>query len=141
MFASFEAGRNLKNFAVNCEEGNCVCEGFPNPNVKDSLLRGKVTLEECKKACTRRNICYGFEFWSNHPEIDSANCFECPTFPGKSYSISVIKNLDGHNDWATVYTKATKPPNKKKMKSIYTFEIVTLKFFSSFVSYYHDFIL
>ena len=108
---------NLKNFAVNCEEGNCVCKGFPNPNVKEALLRGRVTLEQCRQACTRRNLCFGFEFWSNQPAIHSANCFECPTFPGKTYTISVVRNTNGHNNWATVYAKATKPPGAKKPPS------------------------
>ena len=109
----FLAGaNNLKNFAVNCEEGHCVCKGFPDPNVKEALLRGKVSLEKCRQACTRRNLCFGFEFWTSQPGSDSANCFECPTFPGKTYSISVVTNVEGHNNWATVYTKATKPPEE-----------------------------
>ena len=136
-----ETPKNLKNFVVNCEKGNCVCEGFPNPNVKDSLLRGKVTLEQCRQACERRNLCFGFEFWSNHLDIDSANCFECPTFPGKTYAISVVRNIGDHNDWATVYTKNATSQNKKNRKGRYMYELVMRKFdnFFNFASYYYGF--
>ena len=98
-----------KDFNMVCKKNNCICKGYPNPNYRSALLRGTVTLEQCSAACRRRNFCFGFEFWDKaDPDGDSdpANCFECPTFPNKRYTIKVIASSSHtHRNLATVYQK------------------------------------
>ena len=77
-----------------CKNNNCICKGFPNPNYRVPLLKGKVTLERCSQACRERSLCFGFEYWDwpGFPEESSANCLLCPTFPNKRYTINVVAN-------------------------------------------------
>ena len=94
-----------KDFNMVCKKNNCICKGYPNPNYREPLLKGKVTLEQCSEACRRRTFCFGFEFWDDKP-ANSANCFECPTFPNKKYTIKVIASSSlSSRSYSTVFQK------------------------------------
>ena len=74
-------------------------------------MKGRVNLHDCLRACDRRKLCFGVEFWPNdlsNGETEHANCFECPTIPGKIQTIEIITG----GAWsipnkATVYEKTT----------------------------------
>jgi len=99
------------NFKQSCSDGHCTCKGFPQIHIKERLLKGRVNLHDCLRACDKRKLCFGVEFWPNdlsNGEVDHANCFECPTIPGKIQTIEIITG----GAWsipnkATVYEKTT----------------------------------
>ena len=84
--------KRQEGFSMACKKNNCICKGFPNPNYRVPLLKGKVTLERCSQACRERSLCFGFEYWDwpGFPGESSANCLLCPTFPNKRYTINVV---------------------------------------------------
>ena len=107
-------------FVEICGENSCVCKGYPNPNVREALLKKPVTLEDCAKACQSRKLCFGFEYWraiGDHKEY--ANCFQCPVDPNKMSTISAVslsKRTGSGAHWATVYAKKSNLPNSKSKK-------------------------
>ena len=103
-----------RDFRIVSKKNKGICEGHPNPNYRRPLLKGKVTLERCSESCRRRKFCFGFEFWDNKPG-NSANCFECPTFPNKKYTIKVIASSSSSSRiYSTVFQKAQ--PNMRTNK-------------------------
>ena len=96
-----------EGFTKGCAEGTCVCEGYPNGNVKEALLKGSVSLAACAEACGLRKLCFGFEYWSDRKE--SENCFECGINPSlkSTVNIRVIGNMFNTviDMWATVHVK------------------------------------
>merc|ERR550539_1234888 len=109
-------------FVQICGNNSCVCKGFPNPNVREALLKNPVNLEDCAKACQKRKLCFGFEYWraiGDHKEY--ANCFQCPVDPNKMSTISAVslsERTHGGAHWANVYAKKSnlldsqKPPRR-----------------------------
>ena len=99
-------------FKETCGKDSCVCKGYPNPNVREALLRKSVSLQRCAEACQSRKLCFGFEYWKpigDHKNY--ANCFRCPVDPKKRSTISAIEvsklGKEG-TTWATIYVKKTR---------------------------------
>ena len=100
----------LQGFKEICGNDECVCKGYPDPNVRESLLKGPVTLQACANACERSKLCFGFEYWRSMKKYE--NCFKCPNDPSKRSTIAAI-NLSQMRDhgkrtassWGTVYIK------------------------------------
>ena len=99
------------DFKESCAKGTCLCKGYPHYNIKEALLKGKVTLGKCAMACHKRKFCFGFEYWNQDFTKDGPNCFECGTDPGMTQTVQVItggKNANANQ--ATVYVKRGMKP-------------------------------
>ena len=100
---------------------SCACKGYPNPNVREALLKNPVSVEECANACEKRERCFGFEYWlpiGDHK--DYANCFQCPVDPSKKSTISAVnlsKVGSEKHIWATVFAKKMERENSKGKNS------------------------
>lgn len=93
-------------FVKACTEGACICEGYPNKEHKVELLKGGVTLQQCKTACREKRSCTGFEYW---PNTNATNCFECGNKPGRTIKNTIVmirfnKPLS-KTSWASVYQR------------------------------------
>ena len=117
LFLGQEIKSYTDSFVKTCGDNSCVCKGYPNPNVREALLKNPVSLENCAKACQRRKLCFGFEYWKpNGDHRDYANCFICPVDPRKKSRISAVdvSKLGKEGiEWATVYVKKTTDSNGK----------------------------
>ena len=124
MRLSISVSAYTDNFVEICGNNTCVCKGYPNPNVREALLKKPVTLEDCAKACQKRKLCFGFEYWrpfGDHAHY--ANCFQCPVDPTKSSTISAVSlstRTHGGAHWATVYAKKRPASKSKKIKLYFT---------------------
>ena len=98
----YKMNSNLLDFIKSCPEGKCICTGYPRINTKEALLIGKVTLDQCRDACHKNHLCFGFEFWGEEPR--APNCFRCGTVPGMKKLIEVVAKK-GNANYATVYLK------------------------------------
>ena len=103
-----------------CGKDSCVCKGYPNPNVREALLRKSVNLQRCAEACQRRKLCFGFEYWKPTGDHSNyANCFICPVDPKTKSTISAVEvsKLDKKGTrWATIYVKKTENGNTNGKK-------------------------
>ena len=76
------------DFVKACREGECICKGYPKKEQKVELLKGGVTVEQCKMACSKKISCAGFEYWSN---TNATNCFECGHTPGQTTTNALVR--------------------------------------------------
>ena len=103
-------GKDPRGFKEICGKNSCVCKGYPKANVRESLLKGPVTLQDCANACKQKYLCFGIEYWGQRKEGE--NCFLCPVDPSKRSTVNSVDVSKIHhngktteNQWATVYIK------------------------------------
>jgi len=94
----------IKSFTKSCPEGKCICKGYPRITTNEALLTGKVTLDQCRDACYKNHLCFGFEFWGEDRTWASPNCLICGTDPGMKKVVEVVA-MKGNTNYATVYLK------------------------------------
>ena len=91
-----------------------MCEGYPDPNTRQALLKGHITLQRCAAACAKRNLCFGIEYWEKQRtnitnDGDYPNCFICAPDPRKRHTVTAVDvsklSKSQRGEWANVYVK------------------------------------